>query len=160
MEPSVVLAAWAAGLAAGSALVIQWAVVGKGFTVSRWRSRFCSACRLLWLAAAWAAWVGCGLATVAVFTPIGGASCWLHPQRFPLGRRCPSGRTRAPGHRRPVSRRCHREMLLGHWYLVARLPRSALRRLCLSGLVGAVIDRVAAMVSGALPCGSGDTVTG
>ena len=44
------------------------------------------------------------------------------------------------------------EMLLGHWYLVdPRLPRPALRRLCLFGLVGALVDPAAALVLGALP---------
>jgi hypothetical protein len=51
------------------------------------------------------------------------------------------------------------EMLLGHWYLVdPRLPRSALRALCLAGIVGAVVDPVVALVHGALPAASGDAI--
>ncbi|MEK7251921.1 MAG: hypothetical protein AAB198_01520 [Actinomycetota bacterium] len=156
------LAAWAAGLAAGSALVIQWAVVGKGFTRLTLAVTILLGVSTAVAGGGVAAWVGCGLATVAVFTPrsvsvvlaasaavsllVAGAAegelvLLVTGALFLGGVTC--------------------EMLLGHWYLVdPRLPRSALRRLCLSGLVGAVIDPVAAMVSGASPWGSGDTVTG
>ncbi len=53
------------------------------------------------------------------------------------------------------------EMLLGHWYLVdPRLPRSALRRLCVIGLGGALVDPVAVILHGAVPWRAGDTPSG
>jgi hypothetical protein len=51
------------------------------------------------------------------------------------------------------------EMLLGHWYLVdPRLPRAALRTLCVIGIIGAVVDPIAALLHGALPAAAGDAV--
>ncbi len=154
------LAAWAAGLAAGSALVIQWAVVGKGFTRLTLGVTLLLGASTVAAGGGVAAWVGSGLAAVAVFTPRtisvvlaaaaavssvvageGDVLLLITGALFLGGVTC--------------------EMLLGHWYLVdPRLPRSALRRLCLFGLAGAVVDPITAIIFGALPWGGSDTVTG
>lgn len=158
------LAAWAAGIAAGTALVIRWAIVGPGFT-----------------------WLGMGVAVMAGVPAAlagGGPIAWSGCVAALLAAAAVRARVAATvaaviaaaafvaaGSREgdPVlvmaativlgGVTC--EMLLGHWYLVdPRLPRSALRSLCLIGLAGSVLDVVVVLASGALPWESGDAIVG
>jgi hypothetical protein len=52
-------------------------------------------------------------------------------------------------------------MILGHWYLVKpRMPRWALKRINLVGLVGMLADAALLVGRGALPSGDGPSVVG
>lgn len=162
MEPSAVLSAWSAGVAAGTALVTRWGIVGPGFT---WMGL--GVVLLLAIPGAIAGggavgWLGCGLAAAGLITArarvvsaglTGAAALALvvagtgegYPVLVVTGAIALGGITS--------------EMLLGHWYLVdPRLPRAALRTLCSIGIAGAVVDPVAALLHGALPAASGDAV--
>ena len=155
------LAAWCAGIAAIAALVTRWAIVGPGFT---------------WLATGVALLVG----SIAALTASSAASwtgCALLALAFAAGRRrwiavilCLAAAVvmlvAGSSDETPVLVLTAAvalggvtgEMLLGHWYLVdPRLPRAALRKLCLVGLVGAGLDPAAAVILGALGSGA-DTV--
>ena len=158
------LAAWGAGVAAGTALVIRWAIVGPGFTWLGLGVTMLVAVPAGLAGGGVAAWIGClaaatgllvgrsrsvgaGAALVAAVTLLIAGSAKADPvlviaAAFVLG-----GVT------------C--EMLLGHWYLVdPRLPRSALRSLCVIGLVGSALDVAVLLAHGAVPWGAGDAVTG
>ncbi|HAX81943.1 MAG TPA: hypothetical protein DCY40_05205 [Actinobacteria bacterium] len=162
MEPSAVLSAWSAGVAAGTALVTRWGIVGPGFT---WMGL--GVVLLLAVPAALAGggvvgWVGCGLtvaalaasrvrllaagfAAAAAITLVLAGTGEGYPVLVVTGAIALGGITS--------------EMLLGHWYLVdPRLPRSALRTLCLVGIAGSVIDPAAALLHGALPPASGEVI--
>jgi hypothetical protein len=162
VEPSAVLSAWSAGVAAVTALVATWGIVGPGFT--RLGS---GVVLLLGVPAALAgggiaAWVGCGLAAVVMLVArqrafsavLGTAAAVLlvvagagqgYSVLVVTGTLALGGITT--------------EMLLGHWYLVdPRLPRTSLRTLCVIGVVGSVVDPIAALWHGALPAASGDTI--
>jgi len=157
-----VLSAWSAGVAAGTALVTRWGIVGPGFT---WLGL--GVVLLLGVPGALAGggavgWVGCGLAAAALVTGrvrmvsaglAAAAAIALglagtgegYPVLVVSGAIALGGATS--------------EMLLGHWYLVdPRLPRSALRTLCSFAIAGAVADPVTALLHGALPAASGDAV--
>jgi len=162
LDPSSFLAVWAAGVAAGAALVAYWRIVGPGYM---WLSS--GAVLLFGIPAALgaeAAWVGCALivasgllarrpitaavaaaAAAAVFVTVAaveGTPVLAVTGAFFLG-----GVTT--------------EMMLGHWYLVdPRLPRSALRTLALIGVAGAVADTAVAGVLGAIPWPTVDAVMG
>jgi hypothetical protein len=149
VTPALVLATWAAGIAAGGAVVAYWGIVGPGFT---------------WLTAATLVLVG----AVAAFA--GGSVVGAAATLVALG-------AAAAGHRNRIAAVLFAvaavgflpvaagdgpvlaaltgtvllggmtvEMLLGHWFLVdPRLPRQALQRLDLAAALGLVAD-VAAMV--------------
>lgn len=163
MEPAAVLAAWSAGVALVAALVVGWAIVGTGFT---W---LCLGVALaLALPAAMAgegalAWVGGGvLVAAAVVARRRRAAVLLavlagvlllaagfagEPPLLAMSASVALGAVTG-------------EMLLGHWYLVdPRLPRSALRRLCLIGLAGAAVDPILALAHG-VPSGDAVLVIG
>jgi len=159
-----VLSAWAAGLAAGSALVTRWAVVGPGFTWLTLGVTIVLAVPAALAGGGFAAWLGCGLAVVAI---IAARSRSASPMLAAAS--AAALVVAGAGEGRPVlvvtgalflgGVTC--EMLLGHWYLVdPRLPRSALRSLCVVGLGGALVDPVAAVLHGAVPWEAGDMVVG
>lgn len=152
VEPSSVLAAWAAGVSAGGALVTRWAVVGPGFT---WLAAGVAV--LLGVPAALSgagafAWIGiaaAGLAAVvatrrswSVAAALGAAASFLVAG---FGEGSPVLVVSAALALGGVTA----EMLLGHWYLVdPRLPRSALRALGSLGLAGATLDPLIVLASG------------
>lgn len=156
------LSAWSAGVAAGTALVTRWGIVGPGFT---WLGL--GVVLLLGVPGALAGggtvgWLGCGLAAAALVTgrvrmvSAGlAAAAAIALGLAGTGEGYPvlvvSGAIALGG--------VTSEMLLGHWYLVdPRLPRSALRTLCWFGIAGAVADPIIALLHGALPAASGDAV--
>lgn len=164
MEPSAILAAWAAGLAAGAGLVAWWGIVGPGYT---WLSLGVTAG--VGAVAAWAgggpvAWSGVVAAVVGIVLAreprlaaaaaavatvlLGVAAAADTPVVLVV-----TGAVFLGG--------VTSEMMLGHWYLVdPRLPRASLRALDAVGAVGAVGDVVAVMAYGALPWAAGDAVIG
>lgn len=160
------LAAWSAGVALVAALVTAWSIVGSGFT---WLS--IGVAVMLAVPAALGGssllpWIGGGLLVAAAalvrrrriavtctvaagVVMLGAASAADQPPLLVLTAALVLGGVTG-------------EMLLGHWYLVdPRLPRSALRRLCLIGLGGALADPIAAALLGAPGADSdGIVVTG
>ncbi|HEX5630444.1 MAG TPA: hypothetical protein VFY15_02165 [Acidimicrobiia bacterium] len=159
MEPAAVLAAWSGGVALVAAMVTSWAIVGPGFT---WLS--VGVAVMLAVPAALAGssvlpWIGGGmllaaavlarrrpaavtLAATAGVVMLAAASAADEPPLLVVTAAVVLGGVTG-------------EMLLGHWYLVdPRLPRSALRRLCLIGLGGALADPVTAVLLGAPGAGS------
>lgn len=156
------LSAWAAGLAAGSALVTWWAVVGPGFAWLTLGVTVLLAAPAALAGGGAAAWIGCGLAVAAILLTGSRSAALAAAAATALV-------VAGAGEGRPVlvvtgalflgAVTC--EMLLGHWYLVdPRLPRPALRRLCVIGLGAALVDPVAVILHGALPWAAGDTMTG
>lgn len=150
-DPILILAMWAAGLAAAAAAVAWWQVARVGF---------------VWLAAGVVALVGvaafreplalAGLAATALAAAVArrqrvsavafavGAACFLAvaTERDSL-LPAVSGALAMGG--------ITAEMLLGHWYLVdPRLPRWALRRLDVAGVVGVLAEIAVAGVDGTL----------
>lgn len=164
VEPSAVLAVWAAGLAAGAGVVAWWGIVGPGYT---WLSLGVTAgfgAVAAWAGGGSAAWTGVALAVagvVAASRPRVAAACAVLAA-IALG-------VSAAADTRIVLvvtgavflGGVTSEMMLGHWYLVdPRLPRSALRTLDGVGIVGAVLDVVAVVALGALPWAEADMVMG
>lgn len=151
-DPILLLAMWAAGLAAAAGVVAWWDIVGRGY---------------LWLTGSVAAVIG--LAT-AFDSPLGVVGVFAALAAVALaGRRSASsgaffvaalafltiavdrdgwvsavvGSTALGG--------VTSEMLLGHWFLIdPRLPRLALRRLDVAGGVGVVGEVVVGAVRGTL----------
>jgi hypothetical protein len=162
LDPSSFLAVWAAGVAAGTALVAHWRIVGPGYV---WLSS--GVALLFGIPAALgtgAAWAGCVLiiasgflarrpiaavvaATAAAAVFVIAAAVEGTPVLAVSGVLLLGGVTT--------------EMMLGHWYLVdPRLPRSALRTLALIGVAGAVTDMAVAVSLGAIPWPPSDAVMG
>jgi hypothetical protein len=164
LDPSLVLAIWAAGIAAGLALVASWRIVGPGYT---WLAS--GVILLFGVPAALAgsgplAWAGSVLAlaagvaarrpgvSAALAAVAGGgfviaAGIVEYPVLAVSGALFLGGVTT--------------EMMLGHWYLVdPRLPRQSLKRLSVIGAVGAVLDSAGLVAHGILPWASVDAVIG
>lgn len=158
------LAAWACGIAAGTALVTRWAIVGPGFT-----SLGMSVALVLGVPAALAggdgfAWIGCVMALLGASIGRARRPATLAALAAALAF-VVAGVTEGPAllviAAAVVLGGVTCEMLLGHWYLVdPRLPRSALRALCLIGLGGSSLDVVVVLAAGALPWDPGDSVIG
>lgn len=154
LSPIALLVMWAAGLAAGAAVVARWKIVGAGY---------------LWIAGASALMAGgwsfgtiggaigivglvAGLVfarrpevasvayAVAALAFLSQAMTAMNPLLAVTGALALGGAT------------C--EMLLGHWYLVdPTLPRWALRRLDGAGIVGLSADAIAIVALGAFGVG-------
>lgn len=155
---------WAAGIAAGAALVVWWQVVGPGY------ARLTGGVVvLIGVPAALAgggspAWAGTALAAAfAASAPHRRAASSLGA----LAAACFGLSAGFEGH--PVAAVTGAaflggvtvEMLLGHWYLVdPTLPRWALRRLVAVGIAGAVADVVVLILLGVFPWASGDAPVG
>jgi hypothetical protein len=164
VDPSLVLAIWAGGIAAGLALVASWRIVGRGYT---WLA---SGVTLLFaIPAALAgsgvlAWVGSGLVLIAgvaarhptVAAAFAGvaAGCLVTSAgivEYPI--LAVSGAVFLGG--------VTTEMMLGHWYLVdPRLPRQTLRRLAVIGAAGGVIDAAGLAGHGIVPWPGSDAIIG
>lgn len=164
MDPSLVLAIWAAGIAAGLALVASWRIVGPGYT---WLAAgvtllfgvpaaLAGSGPLAWagsvfaLAAGVAArrpGVAAALAAIAGGCFVIAAGIVEYPVLAVSGALFLGGVTT--------------EMMLGHWYLVdPRLPRQSLKRLSVIGAVGAVLDSAGLVAHGILPWAGSDAVIG
>ncbi|OFW67128.1 MAG: hypothetical protein A2Z12_03605 [Actinobacteria bacterium RBG_16_68_21] len=155
VSPSIVLATWAGGVAAATAVVGSWRIVGPGF------SRLAAAVTLglgipaaLGSSTAWD-WVGCSCAAAA-FIAAGGRSpvVWL------MGAAAAGFVAAAAIDGVPVAAvsgglllgGVTSTMILGHWYLVdPRLPRRALRTLDAAGALGMVVDFGVLAIMGAIP---------
>lgn len=154
---------WAAGLAAGTAAVAWWRIVGPGYT---WLGG--GVILLLGAPAALGsgevfAWIGWGLVPAVIVgarrPPVASAAAAIAAVAFIAGASemgvvaAISGAAFLGG--------VTAEMMLGHWYLVdPRLPRWALRRLALAGAAGAVFDFVVLAAVGVFPWSAGDTAVG
>ena len=162
LSPAVVMSIWAAGVAAGSGVVIWWRIVGPGFT---WLAG--GVTLLLGVPAALGtgsvfAWVGCAMAVAAIgrarrpryaATAAAVAAVGFLVATDGNVASVVSGALFLGG--------VTVEMMLGHWYLVdPTLPRWALRRLALAGAGGAVVDFVILAWLGVFPWSAGDTAVG
>jgi hypothetical protein len=164
LGPALVLAMWAAGLAAAVAVVAWWRVVGPGYV---WLgSGVILLLGLPAVAAGAGPWAIAGSVAAAAVIPVArhrhlaapvlaaAAACYLvaasldgPPVAAVTGALLLGGVTG--------------EMMLGHWYLVdPRLPRWALRRLDLAGAAGALLDLGALALLGAIPWAAADLVAG
>lgn len=162
--PTVVLAMWAAGLAAGGALVVWWRVVGRGYV---WLTGGIVALVGVALAltsdSAWA-WIGTALGPAAVVVAgrsqvaaallAAGAVLLTIPGLddspvMPLV----TGAVFLGG--------VTTEMMLGHWFLVdPKLPRWSLNRLAVVGGIGLVLDAGYLLTQGLIAGAGADAILG
>lgn len=153
LQPSLVLAMWAGGMAVGAAVIGWWDIVGRGFfwvmvgtiaLVGAWlvpgSPALGGVAMALVLASAFftkqpRVMAAClGLGGVLLVAVAAGISGWLIAI---TGAVALGGVTD--------------EMLLGHWYLVdPRLPRWALKRLDVAAIVALVADGLLLVLAGAL----------
>ncbi len=154
---------WAAGLAAASAVVAWWRVVGRGYVwLSGVVTLLLGVPATLAGAGGWAM-AGCvlvgagvvaaGTRVAALFLAAGGLA--LMVSAFPDGGVIPTltGAILLGG--------ITAEMMLGHWFLIdPRLPRWSLRRLDLIAGLGAVADLVVLILLGAAPWDGVDLTVG
>ena len=164
LSPSLVLAMWAAGLAAAVAAVAWWRVVGPGYV---WLGA--GVILVLGVPAGLAgagpgAWVGCGLALVALVAarhpPVVIVALGAAAAAFGVAAAL-EGPVLAAITGALLLGGVSGEMMLGHWFLVdPRLPRWALRRLDIVGGVGALLDLGALALLGVFPWAEGDLVVG
>lgn len=155
---------WAAGVAAGAAVVVWWRIVGRGFT---WLAG--GVTLILGVPAALAggagpAWVGCGLIVIMIGragSPGQAASAAIvAAASFGLAAASETT-TIAVISGAVLLGAVTAEMMLGHWYLVdPRLPRWALRSLALSAGFGAVVDFAVLVGLGIFPWASVDSIVG
>jgi len=164
VSPSVVLAVWAAGVAAALGVVAGWRIVGPGFG---WLGSGVTV--LLGVPAALSSgtiwgWLGCALAAIGfvaarrrapVVVSMGGAAvCFVVVASIDGGvLDALSGALLLGG--------VTGSMMLGHWYLVdPRLPRRSLRALAAAGAAGALVDFGVVAFAGAIPWAGTDAVAG
>lgn len=155
---------WAAGLAAGGALVAWWDVVGRGY---------------VWLTSSVATLVGLGLAVVEpgpapwIGTVLAAASVFVAANRQVVTALLGSATVvlllAGTGDSPLVPLITGAiflgfvttEMMLGHWFLVdPTLPRWSLNRLALVGGGGLLADVIYLTLSGAAAAGADDSVLG
>jgi hypothetical protein len=163
ITPSSVLAMWAAGLAAASAVVAWWRVVGPGFV---WLAG--TVTLLLGIPAYLAGggrWAVAGCALVGIGTLLA-ATRAVVPLLAAGGVALTVAAVSDGGVVTSVTGAIllggiTAEMMLGHWFLIdPRLPRRALRRLDLIAGVGAVADPAALLLLGAVPWDGADLAIG
>lgn len=164
LSPALVLGMWSAGIAGGGAVVALWRVVGPGYT---------------WLTAAVAVLFGAGAAAAG-----GGGIAWagvVLAVAAALLARVSTGAAIAFGAATAAFAAgaaadapalsvltgalllggVTSEMMLGHWYLVdPRLPRWALRRLAVAGIVGLGLDFVYLAAEGLFDWGEAGVAMG
>lgn len=162
--PTVLLAMWASGLAAGGAAVAWWDVVGRGY---------------VWLSAGVAALVGVGLALVEPgLAPWVGSAAAVTAAFGAAHRRLVSGLLGVAAILLLMAGLTDSpvvplltgavllgfvttEMMLGHWFLVdPTLPRWSLNRLAGIGGIGLIADVVFLSAAGAASGGVSDPVLG
>ena len=162
LDPAIVLAMWAAGLAGGVAVVASWGVVGPGYV---WLGG--GVALLFGLPAVGSgAWAIAGSVAVLVGTVLGrsrriatallGVGSLLYLIAAMVGTHPVAALSGAL-----VLGAITSEMMLGHWFLVdPRLPRWALKRLAAAGAGGLVVDVVVVSLLGTIPWVSADAVVG
>jgi hypothetical protein len=155
---------WAAGLAAGAAVVVWWRIVGPGFTwLAGGVTLLFGIPSVLAGSGAWAILAGplvLGGTIAARRVPVAvgllgaGGACYLVAAALEGGVLASvTGALLLGG--------ITSTMMLGHWYLVdPRLPRVALKRLDAAGGIGAVADLAAMALLGVFPWQSGDAAVG
>ena len=151
LSPALILTTWAAGLAAVTAVVTWWRIVGPGF---------------VWLAAAvtalfggiGAAAGGGWIAGVATAASLAGLLTARRPRELPVGLfavagilyfvgSVPDGGLLLTATGAAALGGITGEMLLGHWYLIdPTMPRWALKRLAATGGAGMLADLTAVLV--------------
>ncbi|MGQ0847904.1 MAG: hypothetical protein ACT4OP_02060 [Actinomycetota bacterium] len=146
-DPGSILAMWAAGLAAGAAVVAYWNVARATFIVLAAAIALLIGGLAALLGTGQSAWLAPGLAVLSIplrsrlsAIPLAGAAVawWLSAS-------LPFAATGALALGAITT-----EMLLGHWYLVdPKLPRLPLKRLAAAGAVAVGIDTVLVQLSGA-----------
>jgi hypothetical protein len=162
LSPASVLSMWAGGIAAGSALVARWGIVGRGFTWLAGGVILLFGAPAAALSGSPVAWVACACAVVFTFssarrstgiaTGVAAALAFLwvtdgNPAAVVSGAVFLGGVTV--------------EMMLGHWYLVdPQLPRWALRRLAIIGGFGVVLDVIVLAALGVFPWPTADLAVG
>ncbi len=164
LSPAQVLSMWAAGVAAGAALVSWWRVVGRGYG---WLAG--GVALLLGVPAGLAGggalvWVGCGLVGVLIAVAShhrrAAGAAGLAALVFGLAAAA-EGNAVATVTGAAFLGAVTVEMLLGHWYLVdPRLPRWALSRLAWAGAGSAGADFLIVAMLGAIPWSRGDAPLG
>ncbi|MBT8214669.1 MAG: hypothetical protein KJP12_05530 [Acidimicrobiia bacterium] len=167
LSPALVLGMWSAGLAAATAAVVGWRIVGTGYT---WLAA--SVVFVFGLGAALAggspwAWVGVVLTTAAAFlvwrtgpSSATVAALAVAGAAFVIAATADSPLVPAMTGALFLGA-VTAEMVLGHWYLVdPQLPRWALFRLAVAGLIGLGADFTALALDGALSWGTGDEIFG
>ena len=144
-DPGAVLSMWAAGLAAGVALVATWKVARPGFIMLGTSVAAGIGTLAAPAGAGWWAAIAAVVSLLAIYLrisrwaamPLTGASLlWLDAAHLPGSWLIVISGAIALG---GISS----EMLLGHWHLVdPKLPRRALKILALIGAVGIAMDTV------------------
>ena len=156
LTPTLVLAMWAAGMAAGTAAVAWWRIVGPGF--------FWTVSAATLLVGGWTATAGVGPIVAVIAVVLGGLLARRPPVAavlygvgalgFLLQAAAEGGWILAITGAMALGGVTD-EMLLGHWYLVdPKLPRWALRALDVAGLTGLVADGAVLLLVG-LTVGAG-----
>ena len=139
-EPSLIVLAWAGGLAAVAGWVARIRIVGKGFIRLTGGTAVLLTIPGLFIDGAWASWIALTLLAVGVVvsnhvglvvvTHLAAATLLLTQTALSGGWIPAVTSTVALG-------AVTGEMMLGHWYLVdPRLPRWALRSLAVASVVG------------------------
>jgi hypothetical protein len=153
---------WAGGIAAGSALVARWRIVGRGFTWLAGGVVLLFGVPAAAISGSAIAWAGCFLALVfalsssrpgvGVVAGLAAAVAFLWVTDGNLVANV-SGAAFLGG--------VTAEMMLGHWYLVdPQLPRWALRRLAIIGGLGVVVDVVVLVALGVFGWPASDLAVG
>lgn len=162
--PTVLMSMWAAGLAAGGALVMWWRVVGRGY-VSLTGGVVVLVGAVLGLITGdlWP-WAATALAAATVFTAsrplvtsgiLAVAALLFIVAGLPDSAPLPliTGAVFLGG--------VTTEMILGHWFLIdPQLPRWALSRLALVGAIGLGLDLGYLLSDGLISGASGDPILG
>jgi len=161
LRPTLMLAIWAGGMAFSTAVVVRWKIVGPGFVWTAVGSTvfvgFAAAFRGVWGIVALVALVlagglakqstyAVGLLVLSGLSFLAVSLDSLRPVLIATGALALGGVTS--------------EMLLGHWYLVdPRLPRWALKRLAMAGVLGLGLDAVIVAIRGGLGTGNATLTT-
>lgn len=154
---------WAGGVAAASAVVAWWRVVGAGYVwLSAGTILLFGVPAALAGAGGWAA-AGCAAAALAVAGVRTRAPAWSFAVAAValVVAAIPDGGVAASVSGAVALGAITAEMMLGHWFLVdPRLPRWSLRRLDAAAGAGMVVDVAVLAVLGAVPWVSGDAPVG
>ena len=155
---------WAGGLAAATAVVSWWRIVGPGFVWLAGGVTAVLAAGAAWAGGGAAAWVATALAVLGMLlakVPPASALAYALAAVGLVVAGIPDGGVAATLSGALALGAVTAEMMLGHWYLVdPRLPRWALRRLDLAAAIGVVVDVVVLIALGALDWSGGDAILG
>jgi len=162
--PTVLMAMWAAGLAAGGGLVVRWQIVGRGYVwltagvvvLVGFGLSLISGSAVAWAATAMAAAAvfaasraGAAVAAFALATVLFVVAGLVDSSVLPLA----TGALFLGA--------VTTEMMLGHWFLIdPQLPRWSLSRLALIGAVGLGVDVVYLATQGLIAGATADPILG